>query len=305
MKVIQKTKVLIVLMVLMALMPLVTTQAQVKIGQDAEPVKGAVLELNSNTGDYVGGLRLTNLFLANITDLSQFSEVPADLADLKGAIVYNTNPDLKDGTETKGIGIGLINDQGNGIIPESGLHILSDHNQHGGSGQSTVNIEAYKITQDNKTDNTSAINFKTSRGTFLAPEESEVDDVIGLLRFYVRTGELDEIGTVSDSRLKTNITPVKYGLSEIMKLKPVNYEMKEKSGVERIGFLAQEVKEVIPELVIGTEGNLEKGETLSITYGEFAPVLTKAIQEQQAQIESLLKIIEQLETRLKAVEETK
>ena len=112
-------------------------------------------------------------------------------------------------------------------------------------------------------------------------------------------------GVFSDARLKTNITPVKYGLSEIMKLKPVNYEMKEKSGVERIGFLAQEVKEIIPELVIGTEGNLEKGETLSITYGEFAPVLTKAIQEQQAQIESLLKIIEQLETRLKAVEETK
>ncbi|MDR0232721.1 MAG: tail fiber domain-containing protein [Dysgonamonadaceae bacterium] len=112
-------------------------------------------------------------------------------------------------------------------------------------------------------------------------------------------------GVFSDARLKTNITPVRYGLSEVMKLKPVNYEMKERLGVERIGFVAQEVKEVIPELVIGTEGDLEKGETLSIAYGEFAPVLTKAIQEQQAQIESLLKIIEQLETRLKALEEMK
>ncbi|MDR0232009.1 MAG: tail fiber domain-containing protein [Dysgonamonadaceae bacterium] len=118
MKVIQKTKVLNVLMALMALMPLATTHAQVKIGQDAEPVKGTVLELNSNPGGYIGGLRLTNLFLANITDLSQFSDVPDDLVDLKGAIVYNTNLDLKDGTETKGIGVFYWN--GDKWIKETG-----------------------------------------------------------------------------------------------------------------------------------------------------------------------------------------
>ena len=82
------------------------------------------MELNSNTGDYVGGLRLTNLFLANITDLSQFSEVSADLADLKGAIVYNTNPDLKDGTETKGIGVFYWN--GDKWIKETGAVAASD-----------------------------------------------------------------------------------------------------------------------------------------------------------------------------------
>ncbi|MDR0230712.1 MAG: tail fiber domain-containing protein [Dysgonamonadaceae bacterium] len=102
----------------------------------------------------------------------------------------------------------------------------------------------------------------------------------------------------SDARLKTNVIPVKYGLSEVMKLKPVNYEMKDKLGVERVGFIAQEVKEVIPELVVGTEGDLDKGETLSIAYSELIPVLTKAIQEQQ-------KIIEQLEARLKALETAK
>ena len=51
-----------------------TTQAQVKIGQDAAPAKGAVLELNSVTGsgNYIGGLRLPNV---KITDLSAIPAV--------------------------------------------------------------------------------------------------------------------------------------------------------------------------------------------------------------------------------------
>jgi len=111
--------------------------------------------------------------------------------------------------------------------------------------------------------------------------------------------------TPSDHRLKTNIVPSKYGLSEIMKLQPVNYEMKSNPGVEHVGFIAQDVKQVIPEVVGGKEGDLEKGETLSIAYSEFAPVLTKAIQEQQAQIETQQKLIEQLMARLKELEATK
>ncbi len=123
----------------------------------------------------------------------------------------------------------------------------------------------------------------------------------------------------SDRRLKTNITPSKYGLSDVMKLNPVNYEMKSNPGVSRIGFIAQDVQPIIPEVVLGKEGDLDNGETLSVAYSEFVPVLTKAIQEQQAEIESLqgevkaqqsqiellLKMNELLESRLKALEAAK
>jgi hypothetical protein len=109
----------------------------------------------------------------------------------------------------------------------------------------------------------------------------------------------------SDARLKTNIIPLKYGLPEIMKLKPVNYELKSNPGVEHVGFIAQDVKQVIPEIVGGKEGDLEKGETLSIAYSEFAPILAKAIQEQQAQIDAQQKLIEQLMARLKELEAAK
>ncbi|MDR0231415.1 MAG: hypothetical protein LBI82_04775, partial [Dysgonamonadaceae bacterium] len=71
MKTTQKLK---VLMALVVLMPFVVMQAQVKIGQDAEPVKGAALELHSDKGTgYVGGLRLANVSLDNITDLTKLS----------------------------------------------------------------------------------------------------------------------------------------------------------------------------------------------------------------------------------------
>ena len=87
----------------------------------------------------------------------------------------------------------------------------------------------------------------------------------------------------SDSRLKKDITKISYGLKEVMQLRPVAYAMKSNEE-KQVGFIAQEVKKVMPELVSGKEGDLAKGETLGLSYGNLTAVLTKAIQEQQAQI---------------------
>ncbi len=51
----------------------------------------------------------------------------------------------------------------------------------------------------------------------------------------------------------------------------------------------------MPELVSGTEGDIEKGETLSISCGSLIPLLVKATEEQQ-------KIIVDLQRRLAALE---
>ena len=98
----------------------------------------------------------------------------------------------------------------------------------------------------------------------------------------------------SDRRLKQEIKSTKYGLDEVLKLEPVDYVLKS-NGLEQIGFIAQDVKPLIPEVVTGKEGDLEKGETLGITYTSLIPVLTKAIQEQQKIIQELLSRIEKLE----------
>jgi hypothetical protein len=106
--------------------------------------------------------------------------------------------------------------------------------------------------------------------------------------------------TSSDARLKTAISPLKnYGLNTIMQLKPITYTFKaDQTNQPQVGFLAQEVQKIIPELVSGKEGDVAKGETLGVAYANLVPVLTKAIQEQQAMIEELKKKIEILEAKI-------
>jgi len=86
--------------------------------------------------------------------------------------------------------------------------------------------------------------------------------------------------STSDSTKKFNVMPLKYGLAEVMKLKPVNYQWKNTQQKD-FGFLAQDVKAVLPEIVYGEEGQM------SVSYGQITSVLTKAIQEQQQEIEEL------------------
>ena len=95
----------------------------------------------------------------------------------------------------------------------------------------------------------------------------------------------------SDRRLKKDIVDTRYGLNTILELRPVDYQMKS-NNLEQIGFIAQELKPIVPEAVNGIEGDLEKGETLSVAYTTLIPVLTKAIQEQQALIENQQQSIE-------------
>ena len=67
---------------------------------------------------------------------------------------------------------------------------------------------------------------------------------------------------------------------------------KQESLGEELGFLAQEVLQLLPSLV--QEGE-DENNLLNINYNGLIPVLTKAIQEQQAQINILLQRIKALE----------
>ncbi len=85
----------------------------------------------------------------------------------------------------------------------------------------------------------------------------------------------------SDSTLKKNIEPLVYGLNEVLLLKPVHYQMKS-NDASQIGFIAQEVQNIIPEVVELTADN-----KLTMSYGNLVALITNAIQEQQAFIEKL------------------
>ncbi len=102
-------------------------------------------------------------------------------------------------------------------------------------------------------------------------------------------------GTIntSDARDKENISNLNYGLEQVMKLKPVSFYWKDKNiyNGRKLGFIAQDVQKVLPEVVV--TGN-DPEHRLGIFYSDIIPVLTKAIQEQQQEIEALKKEIENL-----------
>jgi hypothetical protein len=85
----------------------------------------------------------------------------------------------------------------------------------------------------------------------------------------------------SDVRLKKNIVDIKYGLADVLKMQPRSYQMNDVAG-DFIGFVAQELQTVIPEVV---SGDPEK--QLGVDYGSLVAVAFKAIQEQQALITQL------------------
>ena len=90
--------------------------------------------------------------------------------------------------------------------------------------------------------------------------------------------------TPSDKRLKTNIKDINYGLETIMKLNPKQYDWK-KDDTHDIGFIAQEVEKVIPEIVKDKK-HFDK-EIKTLDYEKLTAVLIKAVQEQQEQINEL------------------
>lgn len=108
----------------------------------------------------------------------------------------------------------------------------------------------------------------------------------------------------SDRNTKENIQPLQAGLSTIMLLNPVKYQYKpniDPSGDTRFGLIAQDVQAVLPEVVVTEDVDVDpesgevirtKGEYLAMNYIDLIPVLIKAVQEQQAEIEELKRQLE-------------
>jgi hypothetical protein len=98
---------------------------------------------------------------------------------------------------------------------------------------------------------------------------------------------------LSDVRLKENVQESVKGLSEILALRSVSYTfIDDEAKTEQLGFIAQEVEPVIPQVVsTPTSSNKYYG----LNYSGVVPVLVKAIQEQQAIITALTARVEALE----------
>ena len=112
-------------------------------------------------------------------------------------------------------------------------------------------------------------------------------------------------GTVltSDARYKKNITPVSDTQEKLSELNPVNYDMrgdafpsKGFNDKKQWGFIAQEVEKIMPELI-----HADKDGYRSMNYTGISPLLTKAVQEQQEEIDSQQKESDALKSQLQMI----
>jgi MYXO-CTERM domain-containing protein len=104
-------------------------------------------------------------------------------------------------------------------------------------------------------------------------------------------------GTIqtSDARQKKDIAELKYGLKQVLKLRPVTFRWK--TGPDKdthLGLLAQDVEKVIPEVVKHGEA---PSDALGMNYAELVPVLVASVQAQQKIIDEQQERISRLEHR--------
>ena len=101
---------------------------------------------------------------------------------------------------------------------------------------------------------------------------------------------------ISDIRAKDIIEPVTDAVSKLSNLSTIIYKLKDdETNQRKIGLIAQEVNEVLPEVV---DIPLDSCIMWGIRYSEIVPVLVKAVQEQQTTICSQAGRIKLLETYL-------
>ncbi|WP_298553296.1 tail fiber domain-containing protein [uncultured Algibacter sp.] len=87
----------------------------------------------------------------------------------------------------------------------------------------------------------------------------------------------------SDYRLKENISLLQYGLNEALQLDAKIYNYKsDESSEKRMGFIAQDVQLIMPELIRVDKSNKH----LKLKYMDLVAVLFNAVKEQQKIIEA-------------------
>ncbi len=127
------------------------------------------------------------------------------------------------------------------------------------------------------------------------------------------TGNLTVTGSVtascgllicSDARYKKNITGLDNSLDNILKINGVRYNLRQSDFPEKnfsdknqIGFIAQDLEKIFPEMVFTDEKGYK-----SVDYGRLTPVLVEAVKELSAKNEALKNKNEKIEARLEKLE---
>ena len=140
----------------------------------------------------------------------------------------------------------------------------------------------------------------------------------GIRYWVLGASYADVVYQASDAKLKNNIADFSSGLKIINQLKPKTYyyntDKYNAMGLNKhlnYGFLAQDLEKVVPEMVITQKALVSKDasgrhyeDVKLVANMTLIPILTKAVQEQQAQIEELKALVEKLTQSVAAISTT-
>lgn len=209
-------------------------------------------------------------------------------------------------------GINLLNDMG-GASTGTGYGIKSVINDN----NSTMSTNTFNIAGDFTVNNTQ------DKGTYIAVKGEVAGSGLGgggavneWAGYFVGNGYISvHPWTSSDLKLKKDILPLENMTEKLLSLQPKQYNFKTNefsnlglSNVLQYGLIANEVKEIFPEIVTeihspptyDAEGKiLKEGETfLGMQYTPLIPVIIQGFKEQSEYIKSLEERILNLESRL-------
>jgi hypothetical protein len=218
-------------------------------------------------GSTAGGFELART--GNVTTLlsSTSSQLASIISDETGTgnLVFATSPTL--------------------VTPDLGTpSAIVLTNATGTANNLTANVANYiNVTDDTSTNATRyPILANGSSGNITESVSSSK------LFFNPSTGLLTstDYNSSSDKRLKVNIKTVNNALDTVSSLRGVTFDWKEGGG-KSIGLIAQEVQEILPEVVMTDDNGY-----LGIKYTNIIGILVEAIKDQQEQIDTLRKQIE-------------
>ena len=210
-----------------------------------------------------------NLVLGNSGEDVYFKVSPSATAANEKISVVNSN-----GTATDSI---LINSVSGGLtMTSSGAVNLA-------SVSSTLTMTSGGTVNLATNNNTGAVNIGTlgNRTTTIGVNSGTSKVILDSVDVQITNG----FTTTSDIRLKENFEPMSNALELVSQLNGLYYTWKKDAGTDKprkLGFIAQEVEKVIPELVKTDSEGMK-----SVDYVSVIPVLVEALKHQQKQIDEL------------------
>lgn len=248
-----------------------------------------VLRLVNSTASQADGVSITGLAAGSgvtFTALSSGSNAPINFTSKgTGNFVFTTGgilaPDFGPGTA---MAFGFVSAQNTGIWNNGGTMTF----RQSGTDRMTVGAGV----------NVTSTFANTGITADTAHTDTTVCQDTTTHQFYSGTGTVGICLGTSTLAAKENIVPLNSGLDELMRLKPISFNYRKGWGypVDKTyyGFGAEDVRPILPNLA----GVNAKGEPLNVDLLGMVPLLIRAMQEQQALIESQAAAIRMLDARI-------